>query len=211
MANFTVFTTANTIAPVSTVLVTSVQYATNDEKDLWSTIAAIAYFSLYFILIIVLSIYIHQTEEHEDKASFFYTIWTRRSIYGEVLVQLYDIAIDFGVLIEWYLLANDDIDYKSIDMHVMFWTAISFQILHRLVASYFAFVVVENGKQCNVSNLCLSIFDLYIIKLIYQSFKESRDQPSNRQRTVNLIEAAFEALPQVSRLYISFKKMYFFT
>ena len=37
--------------------------------------------------------------------------------------------------IEWYILAYDDIDYKSIDMHIMFWTSIGFLIFYRVLTT----------------------------------------------------------------------------
>eukprot|EP01084_Bolivina_argentea_P032369 59875_1 len=74
----------------------------------WSTIAAIIYFSSYFALLVVLALYIHVTEQHDNKKSFLKSLWCKRGIYGQIFVHLYDTATDLGVLIEWYLLMEKE-------------------------------------------------------------------------------------------------------
>ena len=105
-----------------------------NEPISWATIGSILYFSLYVLLVIILSIYIHTTENYDNKKAFLKAVWARKGIYGQILVHLYDTATDIGVLIQWGTLAYDENDYESIDMHVMFWTSIGFLIFYRFVS-----------------------------------------------------------------------------
>ena len=167
----------------------------------WSTYAAIVYFSLYILLIIVLSIHIHKTEGCYSVREFGQTIWKRRGIYGQILVHLYDTATDIGVLIEWGILAYDDNDYYSIDMRTMFYTSIGFLIFYRfisvLLACYKGTEEDYDGMGDYFTDCCLAIVDMYIIKTIYQSLKDDAEEATPQQKVIQLLEAVFESLPQV--------------
>eukprot|EP01084_Bolivina_argentea_P313110 542188_1 len=163
----------------------------------WSTYASVIYFSLYFILVVSLSVYIHRTEEYERKKDFLKSIWARRGIYGQILAHLYDTATDIGVMIEWGILAYDSNDYKSIDMRVMFWATVGFQLFYRVVSAMFAGLEDEYLDDFNVVNGCLGFWDMYIIRTIYLSLKQGHEEATPQQRANQLLEALFESLPQV--------------
>ncbi len=124
----------------------------------------IIYFSLYVVLILALSIYIHQTEkeQYNNKKDFLRAVWSRRGIYGQILVHLYDTATDIGVLIECGLLAYDPIDYQSIDMQIMFWTSIGFLIFYRFISTIFACLSGLYEEDGYLSNCCLGIIIGYV-------------------------------------------------
>eukprot|EP01084_Bolivina_argentea_P121821 215901_1 len=172
----------------------------------WSTYAAIIYFSLYFILLVVLAIHIHSIGDYDSKKDFLKIIWSKRAIYGQILVHVYDTATDFGVLIEWYLLANDGNNYNSIDMVALFWTAMGFLIMYRLLAAFIGCITGYNDYRNTDNKICigctccggwLGLLDVYIIKVVYDALYGDADEPTPRQKMIQLSEAIFESLPQV--------------
>ena len=201
--------TNDTSISTSIFLTTTGSTSSTNDAILWSTIASILYFSSYALLVIILSIYIHKNEQHKNKKEFLKAVWTRKGIYGQILVHLYDTATDIGVLIEWGTLAYDDNDYNSIDMYIMFWTSIGFLIFYRLVSVIFSIVVEDDDNnyvwyepqfyaKVNVwKSMCLGFWDMYIIKTVYESLKYHHEEPTPQQKAIQLMESIFESLPQV--------------
>ena len=178
------------------------------DQTAWPTIATVIYLSLYILLVIIISIYVHKTENYDKKKDFIYAIWSRKSIYGQILVHLYDTATDVGVLVEWGRLAYDDTDYESIDMYIMFWTSIGFILCYRILSSMLAAVQSlvsddfddksESMQYLSCcSDCCLGIFDMYIIKTVWKSLKLGHEEPTPQQKASQLMESIFESLPQV--------------
>eukprot|EP01084_Bolivina_argentea_P056011 102566_1 len=149
-----------------------------------STIASIVYFSVNFIFLIILGFYVYRSGSHQSikSKSYLKDIWSQRKIYSPIIVHFYDTATDIGVVINWYYLMkqeqnNDDIDYKSVDMTVFFWTAIAFLLLYRVITLGIAFIFgcVDNGSdEFDWYDSILALFDVYILKGVYQSFKEAQ-------------------------------------
>ena len=206
--NSTYDTTVTIIAQINettfnTLLSTSNEsLSIEDNTTSWSTIAAIVYYSLNVALILALSLYIHITEEHKDKKAFLYAVWCRRAIYGQILVHLYDTATDIGVLIEWGELAYDTNDYKSIDMRVMFYTSIAFMIAYRFFNTVAACFASSSDGSNPLIDAGLALCDFYIIKTVYESIKGLHEEPTPRQKVIQLLEAIFESLPQVCPMCI---------
>ena len=182
----------------------------NESGDIpWSTILSIIYFALNVILVVILSIYIHQTEQYEKKKDLFKAIWKRKGIYGQILAHLYDTATDVGVLIEWGTLAYDDINYESIDMHAMFWTSIGFLILYRFLCGFYGYSTedglvwnsdgsITDRSDCSkMRDFALGLADLFILRTIYLALKHGHEEPTPKQKAIQLLEAVFESLPQV--------------
>ena len=67
-------------------------------------------------MLIIISIHLHKTEDYDSKHNFLEAVWSRKGIFGQVLVHLYDTATDIGVLIEWGRLAYDGTNYQFIDI-----------------------------------------------------------------------------------------------
>ena len=175
--------------------------ADSDNAITFSTIATIVYFSSYAILVVALSIFVHCTESYDNKKDFLTAIWSRRGIYGQILAHLYDTATDIGVLFEWYILAYDSYDYKSIDMHVMFWTSIGFLIFYRVLSAFIALFQTHDKSSPEpheyMLDFCLGIFDMHIIKTVYVSLVTGHQEPSPQQKVAQLLESICESLPQV--------------
>eukprot|EP01083_Nonionella_stella_P236119 829564_1 len=174
----------------------------------WGTIAAITYFSLYVVLLIIISILAHKNEYHATKKSLFKSIWNKRGIYGQILVHLYDTATDIGVLIQWGILAQREKtgreNITSLDMNGLFWISIAFLILYRIISVFIAWVSANyNGYsfECCSSicwvDVCFALIDMYVIKAVYHAIKGDASEPTKRQKLVQLTEAIFESLPQV--------------
>ena len=61
----------------------------------FSTIATLVYFCCFVVLLFVIAVFAHRDTTEK---SFVGEIWHRRKLYGSVLVAIYDIATDIGVL-----------------------------------------------------------------------------------------------------------------
>eukprot|EP01083_Nonionella_stella_P015754 44065_1 len=175
------------------------------EKQQWGTIAAIIYFSLYALLLLFIAIHVHITEKSPNKKTFFKYMWNKRGIYGQILVHLYDTATDIGVLVQWYILAQQEKsgpegNIESLDMNGLFWISVSFLILYRVISVITATCSAYGaGSKCShfVVDVSLAVIDMYIIKAVYQAIKGDAKEPTLRQKMIQLSEAIFESLPQV--------------
>ena len=168
----------------------------------WSTIAAIIYFSSYFLLVILLSMCLCITDNYGSYSSLLKAIWDRKSIYAQVIVHLYDTATDLGVLIEWYLLMKreeDGCNIESLNMSQLFWAAIAFQIIYRVFSSCIGCIgsISDHEQICCPIECFLGLIDMYILKTVYLSISWGYDTPSPRQKVTQLTEAVFESLPQI--------------
>eukprot|EP01083_Nonionella_stella_P072964 196973_1 len=168
----------------------------------WATIATITYFVIYILVLFLTAFVIYKTEEIKEKKDFFTTLWRRRRIYGQVVVHLYDTATDIGVLIEWAILAYDTHDYESIDMRSLFYTSLGFMIAYRFICAFVGVMAQDydhtgfNKKSYWVDGF-LGFLDIYIIKVVYITLREQRNEPKARQKMIQLLESIFESLPQV--------------
>lgn len=190
----------------------------DQDGSQWSTIASITYFSSYIVLLIVLAVATKYVQGVTEIKNIIKQIWSQRGIYGAILVHFYDTATDFGVMIEWYFLAQNeqkkDIDYKDLDMQIMFALSVLFLIVYRIISVIILIyrecsssvtnitsvsnnsqnTIVNNVKETDIAQLLfdilLSLFDVFLIKTVYLSMKNKDIEPSGRQRL-------FESLPQI--------------
>eukprot|EP01083_Nonionella_stella_P237569 833289_1 len=177
--------------------------ATLDLEDL-PTIATIVYFSLYSSMLIGLGYYVHKTEETTSKKSFLKAMWKKKSIYGQILVHLYDTATDIGVLIQWGYMAKSEsdgtYDVTSLNMVYLFWISISFLIVYRLASIVIAYKSAKADGQTArgiICDSCLGLIDMYVIKAVYGAIKRNAPEPTLKQKMIQLTESIFESLPQV--------------
>eukprot|EP01084_Bolivina_argentea_P271493 462001_1 len=176
-----------------------------DDIKFFGTAASFVYFGLYFLLVIVITIYTHYNGEYDSKKQLAKAVWAKRGIYGQILVHIYDTATDFGVLFSWGILAYDDTDYESIDMMGLFWTSIAFVIVYRILSIVMGCVTAcSNDYDSTLSepvdamiNCCLGLFDMYIFRVVYEALTKEAVEPSAAQKMVQIVESIFESLPQV--------------
>eukprot|EP01084_Bolivina_argentea_P013891 26016_1 len=175
----------------------------------WAAITSIIYFWLYFLLLMSLAYYVHSQGDYENKKSFLLALWKRRGIYGQVLIHLYDTATDCGVLVEWYLLGQEEKkghNVESLDLSALFWTSIAFIIVYRMISTVIgcmsAYSVGEFGDSgSRMKMMCfdgfLGLIDMYVIKAVYVAIKEEEEEPTTKQKMIQLGEAVVESLPQI--------------
>eukprot|EP01084_Bolivina_argentea_P278526 475875_1 len=85
-------------------------------------------------------------------------------------------------------------------MTVFVWCAISFLILYRVVTIIIS--IMTNSEENSdwsiwIFDIFLSIIDMYIIRTVYKSIKGDIEEPSPKQKMIQLAESVFESLPQV--------------
>eukprot|EP01084_Bolivina_argentea_P283608 485773_1 len=168
----------------------------------WSTIASVVYFGLYVLLLVMLAINVQLKHDYDGFKDFFKKIWKMRSIFGAVLVHLYDTATDIGVMIDWWFLAKDEADgvynYESIDMNNLFWTSVAFLLLYRILNIIMVAIAEEKDNLLKYFfNLLLSFFDMYILKTVWVAASNGAEEPSGRQRLIQMMESVCESLPQI--------------
>lgn len=151
----------------------------------------------------VLAYCAHKKADYDEDKSFCSSIWDKRAIFSQILLHLFDTATDLGVLIDWGILAQKESDgqeIESIDMGALFLTAITFLILYRLISTITAFISgCRNGKSFLgiILDGFLGLLDMYVLKTVYKAIKDDEEEPSIKQRMLQLSEAIFESLPQV--------------
>ena len=151
------------------------------------------FYLLGLLLLFIHQCYIHKCKKCCNIMQIASTIWSKKGIYLEFLVHVYDTATDIGVLVQWSILAYDKNDYKSIDMRYMLWLSIMIHLIYRLVL----FSWQAKAAKCSISKACCAFFDVYIIKTVWKSIIKNEKEASPEQRIILLCEAVFEAFPQV--------------
>eukprot|EP01084_Bolivina_argentea_P299142 515626_1 len=117
-------------------------------------------------------------------------------MYGPLLVHMFDTATDAGVLVEWYLLAQQEkndsnFNVPGLDMTVMFWCNMSTILLYRVISTVWIYRLTHS-----VSHSILQFFDVLLFKAIYVCWKLKRKEPSNPQQYLQKLEGVFESTPQ---------------
>eukprot|EP01083_Nonionella_stella_P067822 179659_1 len=164
------------------------------------TVVTILYFSSYLLLLLFIAIQVYVTEKHSDKKSFLKAIWSKKAIYGQILIHFYDTATDLGVLIQWYLLAQNEQNTVHIDMYSLVWATVSFLVLYRLLTAIMVLVAAYNNQLSiteTIFDVFLSLIDMYVVKVVYKSIKTNKSEPTSKQKAIQLNESIFESLPQV--------------
>eukprot|EP01084_Bolivina_argentea_P070031 127387_1 len=145
----------------------------------WSAIAAITYFSVYTTMMCLLALFIWR-EEHKFDRTFLQTVWIQRAIYAQVIVHFYDTATDIGVMITWYTLYKDHIDYVSVDMAVFFWGSVAILLFYRFIGGVISYQFDTDIHFC--CRILMIIFDAFIFEAIYESFKSSQEIIEDNKR-----------------------------
>ena len=119
----------------------------------------IGYGSAHLALGLLLSFFIYvsarQSGESLKCTKFVRRLWKMRGVYASLIVHIYDTATNIGVLYEWYQLSQlekQGTNIESLDMKLLFDTAISFMIACRIILGLFGgwiagFWVWEDGAK----------------------------------------------------------------
>eukprot|EP01083_Nonionella_stella_P269411 911518_1 len=146
-------------------------------NDLSATFTII-YITIYTMFMLAVVAYVQCTKHQKCfSIKFIKIVWTYKKIFGEALVMLYDTATDIGVLISWYILYTNDIDYTSVDMAVFFWLSCSVLLFYRTLS----FIIVARAKADDSSAIfkallpILCLLDLAILDGIYVSITQETE------------------------------------
>jgi len=142
-----------------------------------STWMAIIYFSLNVVFLVFLTVYVKKTQTHKSmkSTSFLKAIWAQRKIFGPLLVYFYDVATDIGVVLYWYELAHDGNHYQSVQPMRFFWLGIWILAIYKVFMLLFTSTAAVLGKdQYSWYDPILVLFELYIFKTVYLSFKQAQ-------------------------------------
>eukprot|EP01083_Nonionella_stella_P087162 242355_1 len=173
----------------------------------WSTIAFAVYLGLTVLLVILLGIKAY----HDNKASnkdklhkkeFLETVWSMKSIYGTVLVHLYDTSTDIGVLVAWSVLAynelsNNDPVSSDVRMLPFLIPACVLLFLHRIVFMIYYYTFLHDTDYFEACDMIWILSDTYILKIAYESFQQQYTEPCVMQKNLQLWESVFESMPQL--------------
>eukprot|EP01084_Bolivina_argentea_P314164 544141_1 len=99
---------------------------------------SIVYASCYLMLLLIFSlkIYLSQKDTQRSFKHFLSEMWKKRHFYLPIALHAYDTATDFGVLYEWYNLAEYEknvANLESLNMSQFFWVGIGLAIAYRFL------------------------------------------------------------------------------
>eukprot|EP00485_Elphidium_margaritaceum_P011826 CAMPEP_0202699404 /NCGR_PEP_ID=MMETSP1385-20130828/12623_1 /ASSEMBLY_ACC=CAM_ASM_000861 /TAXON_ID=933848 /ORGANISM="Elphidium margaritaceum" /LENGTH=760 /DNA_ID=CAMNT_0049356339 /DNA_START=146 /DNA_END=2428 /DNA_ORIENTATION=- len=138
--------------------------------------------------------------------SFLKALLNKKNIYGEILLHLYDTSTDIGVLVQWAILAkreaeDENFDVKTLDMRALFWTSLSFLILYRIISAVVGYYSAKSDERdfsgWESWDIFLGLIDMYVIKAVLFAIKQDAEEPTAKQRMIQLMESIFESLPQI--------------
>eukprot|EP01084_Bolivina_argentea_P098363 176774_1 len=121
--------------------------------------------------------------------------WAKKKIYVSIAPHLFDQATDLGVIAQYYQYTFDDtsdIDKDIINPLYWFYLSIIILIIHRFVSSLAIYLLTHNWF-----NVCLQMMDVLMVRSVWTSYKLKRNEPSTTQRYLGILEATFEAMPQL--------------
>ena len=157
----------------------------NVGESLNGPVIGFIYMSMQGVLVLSILIY-----TYNGKKSFkenLRQIWKRRSIYGTVLVQIFDQSSDIGVLILWWQYAlkenddDDEFDIPHVDMIAMLTLSLTSLILSRLISALVViFFASHKNTRTKYLDAFLCLLELYVIKQVYLTHKQ-RNSNSNRK------------------------------
>eukprot|EP01084_Bolivina_argentea_P128795 227582_1 len=116
-------------------------------------------------------------------------LWKKKKVYFQLVPHLFDQASDFGVLVEYWYLRNQNIGINTL---YLFAVSVSIIIFHRIISSI-AIYRLTNNKLYTICQL----FDLLMVQCVWTNYQLDTDEPSNCQRYLQVLEAIFESSPQI--------------
>eukprot|EP01083_Nonionella_stella_P128295 388699_1 len=119
---------------------------------------------------------------------WFRLVLQKRKIYLQIIPHLFDQATDAGVILTYYNYQDD----QYINTMYLFYVSIAVLVLHRLVSSFGVWQLTHNWF-----NVVLQLLDVLMIRAIWTSYKLGGTEPSTAQRYLGIMEATFEAMPQL--------------
>eukprot|EP01083_Nonionella_stella_P017473 48906_1 len=189
----------------------------------WSDIASLTYGSSFVFLIMIISVMIYLSEKKQKSfTSFIKKVWYLKSIYGALILYVYDTATDIGVVIFFYQLSkeetNDEINYESINMKTMFELSVVSIVLVRVIWLCYGcgllflkiFCKPCYCEPCNmmccdlkptICHILMLVFcgllDGFVLLAAINSMIMNDPKMSRLQKITSWVEAIFESVPQL--------------
>eukprot|EP01084_Bolivina_argentea_P129564 228810_1 len=124
---------------------------------------------------------------------WFMLVKEKNSVYLSALPHIFDQATDYGVLVEYYeLWQNEGEHYGALNTKYLFLASVFVIIFHRLISAG-AFYALT--RRCG--DVVLQLFDILIFRTIFINYQLGRKEPCNPQRYLQILEATFESAPQL--------------
>eukprot|EP01083_Nonionella_stella_P173569 599180_1 len=165
-----------------------------------STIGLLVYLSATMTLLAILSINAYAVSD-KNLGSFFKTLRRMRSIYGAVLVYLYDTSTDVAILISWGILAAEEvsgkINHEHVNMLSFLVPSIVLIFIYRIAYATWHWHVFRKYDLHSQCDMILILFDLYIFVLVYDQVRSQYMSPCWGQKYLQLLESVFESMPQL--------------
>ena len=171
----------------------------NVGDSLNGPVIGFVYMSMQAAVVIMICIIIYTYNRKKSFKENLRRIWKRRSIYGTVLVQIFDQSSDIGVLILWwqytlrenhsnsrYSSDNNEFDIPHVDMTAMVALSLTSLILSRLISALVVtFFTSHKSTQTKYLDAFLCLLELYIIKQVYLTHAIQKNENSSDDDATN--------------------------
>ena len=125
-----------------------------------------AYFSATLLFTIIISIWAFDKRKDKRGIKHFWSAITKaRSLYGSVLVHLYDTTTDSIIIIGWTFMAIEEVtgrrDYENVNMLSFVIPSISLVLVYRVayaVQFWVTFRLLDHFPKCDIGmwHFCIS-------------------------------------------------------
>jgi len=124
-----------------------------------------------------------------------------KSIYGAAIVHIYDVCTDLIIQISWGYMAirklSGEYDYDNVNMPSLWIPSITLIFIYRIAYAQKYHHVFKNTVFYSKYDILLIMLDVYIFKIVYQSFMAKYTSPSHLQKLLHFFESVFESMPQL--------------
>ena len=146
----------------------------------------ISYVSSTVLLMFILSIVAYRIMKKDPNRKkgakeFMKMVWRMRSIYGKVVIHIYDTSTDYIILISWSMLALKEIqreqDYENVNMLSFVIPSIVLIFVYRVIYAVKHHSIFKRSQFYSKIDLIIILFDLYLFVFVYQSFSKQYLSP----------------------------------
>jgi len=153
-------------------------------------VAFLAYIACTVVLLSVLSVSAYKMGKWKKTTSFVRAVWRMKSVYGAVLVHIYDTSTDYVIVIAWSVMAFEEVtgrrDYENVNMLSFVVPSVFLIFVYRIVYTVRHWLIFRNSNAIkgihSKADIVLVLLDLYIFVFVFQSFKEQYLSPCLLQR-----------------------------
>lgn len=135
-------------------------------------------------------------KSYQENTSPFRSLIEKRNCYLALMIHTFDQSIDLGLIVEFYLVWNQDCgtDYAKRRHFYLFVIAVSAFVVYRLISCLL--VMVRTHTKQSIFGI-LQLLDLYVYYGIIINYKYLRNKLSKPQKFFHYLECLFEAFPMI--------------